>query len=440
VLDDETPGPWRLGGASRWWLHGGLEALSTSLAAHDVNLVLRRGNAREIIPILVDETGAGTVVWNRCFEPAVSARDIGIKTALRGSGIEVHSFNAALLHEPWTIATKAGGHYKVYGRFRDACLAGGEPAPPAAAPATMIAWPGEVQSDTLTDWRMRPRDPDWAGGLRETWVPGEDGAVQRLDAFLDVADDYATRRDYPGDAVTSGLSPHLHFGEIGPRQVWHAARTRLSDDGARRVFFNELLWREFAAHVLHHRPDLPEVPMNERFAAFPWAEDNAALAAWQQGRTGYPLVDAGMRELWHTGVMHNRVRMVVASFLVKHLLQPWQAGEAWFWDTLVDADLASNAFNWQWVAGCGADAAPYFRIFNPVLQGERFDADGTYVRRWVPELAALPEKVLHAPWTAPPPDLAAAGVVLGKSYPQPVVDHRMARARALAAFKALPRG
>ncbi len=439
VLDDETLGPWRLGAASRWWLKGSLERLAESLGAHGVSLILRRGNASRVIPDLVKASGARAVVWNRCYEPAVMERDTVIKAAFRDGGIDVHSFNASLLHEPWTVTTKAGGSYKVYGRFRDACLAKGEPPPPAGKPATLTPWRGDLAGDALVDWCLRTTSPDWAEGLRETWSPGEDGAHERFDDFIDVATGYAADRDFPGIAATSGLSPHLHFGEIGPRQIWHAALARLPDDSARRVFFNELLWREFAAHVLHDQPDLPEVPMNGRFADFPWREDGAGLAAWQRGQTGYPLVDAGMRELWHTGIMHNRVRMVVASFLVKHLMQPWQTGEAWFWDTLVDADLASNAFNWQWVAGCGADAAPYFRIFNPVAQGQRFDANGTYVRRWVPELAALPDKLLHTPWLAPAIDLAAAGVVLGKTYPHPIVDHKMARERALAAFKALPR-
>jgi deoxyribodipyrimidine photo-lyase len=288
---------------------------------------------------------------------------------------------------------------------------------------------------------LLPTTPDWASGLRETWTPGETAAQARLDRFVaGHLTDYDRLRNRPDLDATSGLSPHLHWGEISPRQVWHAAEAAGAPRGkGTQTFLKELLWREFSYHLLWHRPEMPEQPLKPAFADFPWRNDPKALRAWQRGRTGYPIVDAGMRQLWHTGWMHNRVRMIVASFLIKHLLLPWQEGEAWFWDTLVDADLAANSASWQWVAGCGADAAPYFRIFNPVLQGAKFDPDGAYVRRWVPELARLAAALIHAPWQASPIELNDAGVVLGRTYPAPIVDHSAARARALAALDSITR-
>ncbi len=275
--------------------------------------------------------------------------------------------------------------------------------------------------------------------MRETWNPGEKSARARLAAFLKTGlAGYSGDRDRPDRAGTSGLSPHLRFGEISPRQIWHAARFAADErpalSGDAEKFLSELGWREFCRHLLFDVPELASRNLQPQFDAFPWQRDDKALSAWQRGRTGYPIVDAGMRELWHTGVMHNRVRMVVASFLVKHLLIDWRDGEAWFWDTLVDADPGSNPANWQWVAGSGADAAPYFRVFNPILQGEKFDSDGGYVRRWVPELARLPDQLIHQPWSAAPLELAAAGVELGKDYPRPIIDHKVGRERALAAY------
>lgn len=437
LLDDGAAGSWRIGGAGRWWLHGSLTSLGQDLENRGARLILRRGAAADVLDALIDETGAGAVYWNRCYEPFAIRRDKAIKERLGGQDLEVKSFNGSLLYEPWEIETKAGGWFKVYTRFWHACRDKGDPAPPAPPPDSLKApgtWPA---SDALTDWRLLPASPDWSGGFRPLWHPGERGAERRLQAFLDgpVAA-YAEDRNLPAVEATSGLSAHLHFGDIGPRQIWAETANKVGV-GKAETFLKEVVWREFAYHVLYHFPDLPEHPMNSRFDAFPWEDDPALLRAWEKGETGYPLVDAGMRELWHTGTMHNRVRMITASFLVKHLMQPWQAGQAWFWDTLVDADLASNAFNWQWVAGCGADAAPYFRIFNPVLQGERFDPEGRYVRRWVPELSQVPKKYIHQPWEAPGLMLSEAGVTLGKTYPFPIVAHKAARDLALAAFKAL---
>jgi len=440
ILDDETPGRWAPGGAARWWLHGSLAALQGALVSCGSKLILRRGDAAAVLSDIIDATGAVGVYWNRCYEPFSIARNTNIKNALKERGLEGQSFNGSLLHEPWSIKTGQGSFYKVYTRYWQALRKLGDPAPPIAAPDTLRAAAGVIASDNLDDWGLLPTAPDWAGGLRARWRPGEAGAMARLREFLaDGLSGYKERRDYPAEAVTSNLSAYLHIGDISPRQIWHETLRTAGWTEATEKFLKEIVWREFAYHVLYHLPDLPDEPMHARFEAFPWADDDAMLKSWQQGRTGYPMVDAGMRELWQTGHMHNRVRMVTASFLVKHLLLPWQVGEAWFWDTLVDADLAVNAFSWQWVAGCGADAAPFFRIFNPIMQGSKFDPKGAYIRRYVPEIAKLPDKYLFAPWEAPDDVLHDAGIELGVHYPRPVVDHKQARERALAAFKSLPR-
>jgi deoxyribodipyrimidine photo-lyase len=436
VLDETQP--FAPGGASRWWLHHSLDALSRDLAARGAPLVLARGGAQAVLEKLIEETGAGAVYWNRLYEPAAIARDTAIKASLKGLGVEAHSFNGSLLHEPWEIETQAGGPFRVFTPYwRAARQSGRVHAPQGPAPEGLTGHFADVSSDVLSGWGLLPRSPDWATGFA-AWTPGEAGAQAALDAFLDHAvAGYRDRRNAPGEPGTSRLSPHLHFGEIGPRQIWSAMALRDADGEGATTFQSELGWREFAHHVLFHFPAMPETNLRDGFDVFPWREDPAGLLAWQKGLTGYPLVDAGMRELWTTGWMHNRVRMIVASFLIKDLMIDWRRGAEWFWDTLVDADLAANAFSWQWVAGCGFDAAPYFRVFNPAGQGERFDEAGKYVRRWCPELARLPDKWIHRPWEAPEPVLAGAGVVLGKDYPKPVVDHAMARERALAAFKGL---
>ena len=427
VRDDAAAAPWPPGGASRWWLHHSLAALTDALARTDAPLILRRGPAAQVLCTLARQVGAEAVHAGQGLEPGARAQDRAVAASLAAEGIAFRRFRTMSLLPPDAPRTGAGGNFSVYTPFaRAAAALVAQLRPPHPAPARIVAPPAPA-SDDLASWRLLPTRPDWAGGLRTTWVPGEAGAEARLRAFLERdLDRYAARRDLPGVSATSRLSPHLHFGEISPARVWHAAAP---DTGGAEKFRAELLWREFAIHQLWHHPDLPAVPLRARFAGMPWRADPTALAAWQQGNTGIPLVDAGMRELWHTGWMHNRVRMIAASFLVKHLLLPWQAGEAWFHDTLVDADLAANAASWQWVARSGADAAPYFRIFNPVLQGRRFDPDGAYVRRWVPELAKLPDAVLHAPWEA-------GGAVRG--YPAPLIDLAAGRARALAAFAALP--
>ncbi|MFC7333494.1 cryptochrome/photolyase family protein [Rhodocista pekingensis] len=444
VLDDDTPGDWRPGGASRWWLHHSLASLGRSLAAAGSPLVLRRGRADIVIGSLLRETGAGTVLWNRCYEPWAMERDGQMKADLRAAGVEARSFNGSLLREPMTVRTAAGEPYRVFTPFWRAVSSSPDWPEPLAAPDRLMPPETAPASDALESWGLLPTTPDWAGGLRQAWQPGEAAATARLRAFLDgAAADYADGRDRPGSDGTSRLSPHLHFGEISPRQVWAATRDAMLSGNRpehRRhaeSFLRELGWREFCYNLLYHFPKLPERPLNPRFEDFPWQPDSAALDSWRRGRTGYPIVDAGMRQLWTTGWMHNRVRMIVGSFLVKHLLLPWQEGQRWFWDTLVDADLANNAAGWQWIAGCGADAAPYFRVFNPVLQGGKFDPDGRYVRRWVPELAALPDRLIHQPWTATAETLRRAGIRLGTDYPLPCIDHKRGRDRALAAFATL---
>ena len=408
-----------MGGASRWWLHHTLRSLGQDIAERGGELLLRRGDAREIIPELAGQLKADAVHTSSSAEPWANAQDRAIEVSLKSAGIGFQQHRSRWLFGPKDIATKAGGSYGVYTPFARACFERKAPHDLIAAPKKLAA--AGAASDSLDDWRLLPAKPDWAGGLREAWTPGEAGAAKRLKTFLATRiGAYKTSRDIPAQDGTSGLSPHLHFGEISPARIWHAADA-MKDGTGRDTFLKELLWREFSAHLLSHHPDMPEQPLRKDFARLPWAKDKTALNAWQRGQTGIPIVDAGMRQLWRTGWMHNRIRMVCASFLTKHLLIPWQEGEAWFWDTLVDADLANNSNNWQWVAGCGADAAPYFRIFNPVLQGRKFDPEGRYVRLHVPELKHLPDKFIHAPWEADDEILTAAKVELGKNYPHPII-------------------
>ncbi|MCA0406620.1 MAG: DNA photolyase family protein [Proteobacteria bacterium] len=445
VFIDETNATFRpQGGARRWWLHGALSALDESIRARGGTLTILRGDSRALIPELAQQLGCDLVTWNRRYGLAEREEDAAIKTALSEGSMTARSFNGALLYEPWEVETKTGGPFRVFTPFWRACRASHEPPAPLPAPERLPPCPGIEAALTLDSLALLPTKPDWAGGMRAAWTPGEAGAHAALAQFLDGGfAGYAEYRDRPDLTSTSRLSPYLASGELSPRQVWHRASharlrgaTRASDVDETK-FFAELGWREFSYHLLFHFPDFATRNHQPRFDAFPWRDDASALRAWQKGLTGYPLVDAGMRELWQTGFIHNRVRMVVASFLAKHLMLDWRAGERWFFDTLVDADPASNAASWQWVAGSGADAAPYFRIFNPVLQGEKFDPEGDYVRAFVPELARLPAKYIHRPWEAPKAVLAGAGILLGKDYPKPVVDHDAARARALAAFESL---
>jgi deoxyribodipyrimidine photo-lyase len=429
------------GAASRWWLHHSLEALAERLRALGGRLVLRRGQARAVVPELAAALGAPEVAWNRRYEPAGVREDAAVAAALARAGRRATVRSGNLLAEPDAVRSAGGGSFRVFTPFHRALEGLGAPPRPLPPPRA-LAWPERWPAgDRLADWRLLPRAPHWAGGLCAAWTPGEAAAHARLATFLGQGvGAYAVARDLPREDGTSRLSPHLHFGELSARQLWHAmaGADPLAAGGAGAgSLLRQLAWREFCQHLLFHQAALLDRPLRPAFDRFPWRRRDAALRAWQRGETGYPIVDAGMRELWRTGWMHNRVRMIAASFLTKHLLVPWQDGAAWFLDTLVDADLANNAANWQWVAGCGADAQPYFRIFNPTLQGERFDPRGGYVRRWVPELARLPDALIHRPWQAGPLELSAAGLRLGTDYPRPIVEHAAARADALEAWRAL---
>jgi deoxyribodipyrimidine photo-lyase len=432
--------PWQPGGASNWWLHHSLSALDKLLRERGSRLIIRRGPALESLGELAKETGATAVFWNRRYEPAVIARDAEVMASLRANGLKAESLNGGLLREPWAIKNKSGRPFQVFTPFWKHCLGLDDPAEPLPAPIKIQPpenWPA---SFALRELSLLSKI-DWAAGMRSAWQPGEASAMKKLKRFFNrIFEDYSDFRNRPDLTGTSRLSPHLHFGEISPRQVWHAvaalaAKHRsLKRQWRNSQFLAEIGWREFAHHLLYHFPWTPDEPLRRDFEKFPWRTNQELLRSWRKGLTGYPIVDAGMRELWTTGWMHNRVRMIVASFLVKDLLLPWQSGARWFWDTLVDADLAQNTLGWQWTAGCGADAAPYFRVFNPTSQGEKFDPKGDYVRRWCPELAKLPAEYIHKPHAAPSEILRAAGVELGRNYPKPIVDHAKAREVALAAF------
>ncbi len=432
ILDDDAAGAWRMGGASRWWLHHSLLSLQASLTAAGAPLVLRRGASVAVLQALMNETGAREIHAGRMHEPWARTLDAAVEAAMPGA-LNLHRTSTLFDHDD--IRTKTGGVYGVYTPFAKGLRLRGDPAPALPAPGRIMA-AGTPTSDRLEDWGLLPTKPDWAAGFRATWQPGEAAAHERLDAFVQKAvHGYDTTRNLPGEPGTSMLSPHLHWGEISPGQVWSAAAAAARGGEGVSVYLSEILWREFAAYVLWHNPHLPEQPLRPRFANLPARDAPAERHAWERGLTGVPIVDAGMRQLWHIGWMHNRVRMIVASFLVKHMLMPFRVGEDWFWDTLVDADLASNAASWQWVTGCGIDSQPFFRVFNPVSQGEKFDAAGAYVRRWVPELSKLPDSWVHAPWTAPDLVLRAAGVRLGSTYPRPIVDLAEGRQRALEAYR-----
>ncbi|MGE5154049.1 MAG: cryptochrome/photolyase family protein [Bdellovibrio bacteriovorus] len=443
IHSPEEGAPWAPGAASNWWLHRSLAALDQSLLGRGSRLVIERGGSLDTLVKVAQAVGATRVFWNRLYDPATRERDARIKVVLRERGLECQSHKSALLFEPWEVRTGAGEPYRVYSAFWRRCESALGDSAPLAAPAVLPP-PPEYPGTDLADLSLLPRLP-WDQGLIGRWQPGEAAALEQAQSFIAQGlASYGARRDLPAVTGTSRLSPHLHFGEIGPRQVITQIAEQHGDlrGPTAEPFVREILWREFAHHLLYHFPATPEQPLDPRFARLPWREDRDGilLRAWQRGQTGIPLVDAGMRELWHTGWMHNRVRMVVASFLTKNLRLPWQEGARWFWDTLVDADLASNTLGWQWSAGCGADAAPYFRIFNPVRQGERFDPEGAYVRRWCPELARLPTKYIHQPWTAPSSVLQGAGVGLGRDYPHPVVDLSRSRTEALQAFASVKAG
>ena len=405
------------GGASRWWLHHSLQSLSASLHKLGSRLVIRHGTWAEELKTLRSETGAEDIFASRMHEPKARRAERAIP--------DLRLLGGSSLFNPDLIKSQTGTIFGVYTPFARACLAQPEPHKPTPAPNHIPAPPTWPESLTSEQLGLLPRTPNWAAGWEDIWQPGEAGAAHALNHFKQGAiEDYSTDRDRPDRAGTSRLSPHLHFGEISPAALWHATTSS-------ETYRRELLWREFAFYLLWHRPELPDRCLRPEFEKLPWREDPKGLRAWQRGQTGIPIVDAGMRELWQTGYMHNRVRMVVGSFLTKHLLIPWQEGAEWFLDTLIDADLAANSTNWQWVSGCGVESQPFFRIFNPTLQGEKFDPDGAYVRRYVPELAKIPPKFIHSPWLLS--DLERAAI----DYPPLLIDLPAGRARALAAFEAL---
>jgi deoxyribodipyrimidine photo-lyase len=439
ILDDVNAGAWKMGGASRVWLHQSLHDLNRSLGG---KLRIFCGDASEILLKLVEETKAQSVHWSRCYEPWRIARDKKIKNALQALGVSANSHNGSLLWEPWTILKGDQTPYKVYTPYyKNGCLNAPEPRQPLPAIKDIRFAQSSVTGGecSLKALKLEPAT-DWSSGIKKVWQVGEDAAASKLENFIENGlHQYKVGRDFPASNCTSLLSPHLHFGEISPHQVWHRIKQEEAQFGSDDLihYLREIAWREFSYYLLYHWPHIPEAPFNPKYAAFPWRHDEQALGQWQKGQTGFPIIDAGMRELWQTGYMHNRVRMIVASFLVKNQLINWREGEAWFWDCLVDADLASNSASWQWSAGCGADAAPFFRIFNPVLQSEKFDSEGVYIKQYCPELSGLTGKFLHKPWEAKPEMLEAAGIELGVDYPQPILDLKVTRQRALAANSSL---
>ena len=437
----EIEAPWQPGSASLYWLHRSLTALEGELRARGSRLILRTGEPVEVLERLIAECGAAYLYWNRLYEPAMLKLDARVESRLRHTGVSLRSFPGHLLNEPDIVLTQQGTPFKVFTPYWRASQRRRVPGGTLPGPrriATPSRWP---TSDRLAVLGLLP-DITWYDGMDEAWTPGCAGARQVLNDFIrGHVQGYERCRDYPSEDCVSRLSPHLHFGEISPGQIvtgvieGDRVRGLLSVSRASGAFLRQLYWRDFAHYLLYHFPRTPEQPLYEKFRRFPWRKNRRWYDAWCRGRTGYPIVDAGMRELWHTGWMHNRVRMITASFLVKDLMIRWRDGARWFWDTLVDADLANNTLGWQWTAGCGADAAPFFRIFNPVTQGEKFDPDGTYVRRWVPALAGLSNRYIHRPWQASPLELEVAGIRLGRDYPAPMVDHAAARLAALEAYK-----
>lgn len=442
IWDPVGEGNWPCGGAQRWWIDRSLRMLHADLESRGSRLIIRTGDSATELLAVARECGAQRVHCSRRFEPAAMAQEEHAVQVLESAGVELARIGSNYLFDPFAIRSQTGTPYKVFTPFWRACLAQTAPDAPRPAPIQIPApkkWPASIVVDALA---LKPRIA-WDAGLGQAWTPGEAGGLARLKAFVaGPIGEYSSQRDIPGVHGTSMLAAHLHYGEVGPRVAWHAAGNALRGRASEFVangekFRAELGWREFGTHVLANFPRTAEDPLRTDYRAFPWRTDPAQLRAWQRGQTGYPIVDAGMRQLWHTGWMHNRVRMVVASFLVKHLRINWIDGARWFWDTLVDADLASNTLGWQWAGGCGADAAPYFRIFNPMTQGKKFDPEGAYVRRWVPELAGVASDYIHEPWEAPPLALSMSGVTLGETYPYPIVNHAAARDAALKALSSI---
>lgn len=432
ILDDINAGDDKMGKASRSWLHQSLQQLDQGLAG---NLNLYCGNATEIINALCEQFNITEVYWNRCYEPWRIQRDKHIKQNLADQHISAHSFNGSLLTEPWSVLKKDDTPYKVFTPYYKLASTLDINSSNSWSTDSQPTWQSDPQCLTIDALKLAPKQP-WDKGFYQHRQTGEEAALQQLQQFIsERINQYHEGRDQPAINAVSQLSPHLHFGEIAPWRIINDVKKQAPDNAHSEHFIREVYWREFSYYLLYHWPDLPKYNLRDNLAGFPWVENQDILARWQNGTTGIPFVDAGMRELWQTGVMHNRVRMITASFLVKNLLIDWRAGAAWFWDCLVDADLASNSASWQWVAGCGTDASPYFRIFNPVTQGEKFDAEGKYLKRFLPELKDLPDQYLFRPWEAPEEILQAAGIVLGKNYPYPIADLKETRENALATYQ-----
>ena len=433
ILDDNNAGNYIMGCSSRWWLYHSLQALNTSVGKR---LSFYQGNPQTILDNILKRFDVTAVYWNRCYEPWRIHCDTLIKESLEKRGIDVYTYNGSLLWEPWKIHKDDGTPYKVFTPFyRKGCLNAESPIAPLPKPHS-VKYIDDKNHLGINALGLLPQIR-WDKKLEPYWEIGEKAAHKRFQAFIDngIAF-YKNGRNLPAKPYVSRLSPHLHYGEISPNHLWHCVKS-IGDDENIEHFCSELGWREFSYSQLYYNPDLPEKNLQHKFDSFPWVKDSSALDAWQKGKTGVPMVDAGMRELWQTGYMHNRVRMIVGSFLVKNLRLHWHHGERWFWDTLVDADLANNSASWQWIAGCGADAAPYFRIFNPVTQGQKFDPDGEYIRQYIPEIASLPNQYLFNPWEAPAIVLKAASIKLGLTYPRPIVDIKASRELALQAFQSL---
>ncbi|MFK7863826.1 MAG: deoxyribodipyrimidine photo-lyase [Pseudohongiellaceae bacterium] len=433
ILDDMNPGEWTMGGASRWWLHESLQSLNKSLSG---NLLVLAGDPKQLLPKLISQQGITKIVWNRCYEPWQIKRDRSIKEALTDL-CEVESFNGAMLWEPWTNLKADGTPYRVFTPYYKHSIKTAPERDVLKVNPKAIKF-ARLQQDTsnIDDLNLLPAIA-WHLSIAEHWHPGEAGAYKQLEKFVDVGlENYKTGRDFPALNSVSRLSPHLHFGEISANQVWLTAMAQAGNAPENEIehFQRELAWREFSYYLLYHFPTISNQNLYSQFDRFPWLKDDQSLQRWQRGETGFPLVDAGMRELWQTGYMHNRVRMIVGSFLVKNLLLHWLEGARWFWDCLVDADLASNSASWQWVAGSGADASPYFRVFNPHTQSLKFDGAGEYIKHYVPELKGLDGKSLHDPSSAPPIELVSAGVTLDKDYPRAMLDLKETRVRALEAY------
>lgn len=420
------------GAAKKWWLHHAIHILSKNIERLGGKLILRKGDEASILKQVINDTGADTICWNRRYDPRCIEKDIALKSELTDLGIVVESFSGFLLHEPTRLTTKAGTPFRVFSPFWRTLESQLTDEPPRPEPANLTQRQTNIESEDLTSWQLCPSNPDWASKFNEHITPGEKGALETLQKFLDDRIvEYKNNRDFPAIDGTSSLSPYLTFGEISPRQIWYESLVKHGGQDFRR----QLCWREFSYHLLFHNPKLDQTNFNSAFDNFTWSDNPEGLERWKKGLTGYPIVDAGMRELWQTGYMHNRVRMIVASFLTKHLLIDWRLGEQWFWDTLLDADPANNAAGWQWVAGSGADASPYYRVFNPIKQGKKFDSNGAYVRKYLPELKNLDNKLIHTPWEASAAELDAASITLGQDYPYPIVEHSSARNRALSAYQ-----